>query len=168
MQGTSYRIAAPLLLAVLAFSGILAGCGSGQTEETLPATTPGTTQPGASATSTSTKTATAITAPPPTIVNGIPRVTPQSLSAQWQSNPIAADYYYKGKTVQVVGTITTFYKTGMLGFDMTGGNITVACNSFISIDHLLPLAIGQTVIVQGTCQGIQGKGPQLTACSIVP
>jgi len=123
-----------------------------------------------------TATVTLTTTPTPIVpqtVNGIPRFTPQSLLAQWQTNIIAADYNYKGKTIQVVGTITSFYRAGALGFDMTGGNVfdggnvTVNCLSFTGVNQLLNLAVGQTVVVQGTCLGIQGNSPQLTSCSIV-
>jgi tRNA_anti-like len=110
-------------------------------------------------------------APPPTPTGPPIAITAAALHAAYSANAVAADATYKGKVVQVTGTIDTI-STDILGNPFvalkTGeySAIEVQC-TFAQSDKqaLTALASGQTVTLEGTVQG-EPLNISIDGCSI--
>ena len=96
----------------------------------------------------------------PSAPTGMLNVTTSQLYDKYESNPLAFDNNYQGKTIQVTGTILSFYE-GLYGAYNSGfrfnlndpQNIVIDCDfATATTNQLLTLNVGQTVTIQGIFQ----------------
>jgi hypothetical protein len=100
-------------------------------------------------------------------------VTAEKLDRDYSANVVAADASYKGKVLEVSGTVVHVIRTTgpvryTVELDTAGGVDPVGCN-FRPADKgpLADIAGGQRVTVRGRCKGLTDDGVILEDCLLV-
>src|SRR5262245_11577287 len=89
------------------------------------------------------------------------------LTDEYKAGEATADGHYKGKEIEIKGTVGSVrddQKTGKkyLSIKGTDSGRSVRCDFAGDQDHLAKLKAGDDVKVQGTCKGKQGTGDHFT------
>lgn len=95
---------------------------------------------------------------------------PGELLKSYQDNQVAADAVYKGKRLAITGVVDSVKTTFLGGVDLhigTGAKFEimhVTCNFKPAPERLSKLKPGDSVSVEGDCDGGTSFGVQLTNC----
>lgn len=114
--------------------------------------------------------------PPPTPAPSAIAVKAGDLLKEYSGNAVAADAKYKGKVLKVTGKFGSAQKAPLLGYAVQlqaedAGDLSlseVQCFILESAEaDVAKLKAGQTVTVQGTCDGQVLAQVKLSKCTIV-
>lgn len=107
----------------------------------------------------------------PTLPSAI-RITAEVLTDEYSANQLAADEKYKGKILDVRGTVSdidkTMFGTPYVTFETSNLIEGTMCNFTTNDTPLLAqISKGDIVTIQGTCSGKSGPEVMINNCSIV-